>query len=91
MACDMLEPCKFPSLDSCQRRFLRTHKEVALVPHPVTGLVLHEGDSEKFPRALSFESLDPFFRVSKQGPCFTALEEDGDDKRLVELAPPDPV
>ena len=39
-------------------------------------------------------------RVSKQGPCFTALEEDGGDKRLVELelhgeaddvAPPDPV
>ena len=26
-----------------------------------------------------------FFRVSKQGPCFTVREEDGDDKRLVEL------
>ena len=26
-----------------------------------------------------------FFRVSKQGPCFTVIEEDGDDKRLVEL------
>ena len=26
-----------------------------------------------------------FFRVSKQGPCFTALEVDGGDKRLVEL------
>ena len=41
-----------------------------------------------------------FFRVSKQGPCFTAVEDDGDDKRLVELelarkadgvALPDPV
>ena len=39
-----------------------------------------------------------FFRVSKQGPCFPAVEEDGDDKRLLELefacnadgvAPPD--
>ena len=26
-----------------------------------------------------------YFRVSKQGPCFTAVEEDGGDKRLVEL------
>ena len=24
------------------------------------------------------------FRVSKQGPCFTAVEEDGDDKRLIQ-------
>ena len=28
VACDMPEPCKFPSLDSCQKRFLWTHKEV---------------------------------------------------------------
>ena len=26
-----------------------------------------------------------FFRVSKQGPRFTAIEEDGGDKRLVKL------
>ena len=41
-----------------------------------------------------------FFRVSKHGSCFTAVEEDGGDKRLVQLelacesdgvAPPDPV
>ena len=40
------------------------------------------------------------FRVSKQGPCFTAVEEDGGEKKLVEfefackadgVAPPDPV
>ena len=50
--------------------------------------------------ALGFESLDPFFKVRKQGPCFTAIEEDGGDKRLVEfelacktngVALPDPV
>ena len=58
------------------------------------------GDAEKFPQALDFESLDAFLTVSKQGPCFTALEEDGGDKRLVQLelhceangvALPDPV
>ena len=41
-----------------------------------------------------------FFGVSEQGPCFTAVEGDGGDKRLVELelgykadgvALPDPV
>ena len=31
-ACDMPEPCRFLSLDSCQKRFLGTHKEVDLAP-----------------------------------------------------------
>ena len=79
------KPCNFPILDSCQKRFLQIHKEVGCAPHPVVGLVLQVGDTEKVPHALSFESLDSFFRVSKQGPCFTAVEEDGGDKRLVEL------
>ena len=64
MASDMPEPCKFPSLDSCQRRILWTHKEVDLVPHSVLGLVLRVGDAEKFPQALGFEGLDPCLRVS---------------------------
>ena len=37
-ACDMPEPCKFLSLDNCQKRFLWTHKEVNLAPHPVEGI-----------------------------------------------------
>ena len=61
------------------------HREVALAPHPVVGLVLQVGDAEKFPHALGFESLDLFFRVSKQDLCFTAVEEDGGDKRLAQL------
>ena len=96
----MPEPCKFPSLDSCQKRSLWTHKEVDLTPYPVVGLVLHVGDTEKVLHALGFESLNPLFGVSTQGLCFTAVEEDRGDKRLVELelaciadrvAPPDPV
>ena len=98
--CDMPEPCKFPSLDSRQKRCLWTHKEVDLAPHPVVGLVLQVGDAEKFPRALGSENVDPLPRVSKQGPCFKAVEEDGGDKKLIQLelackadgvAPPDPV
>ena len=93
MACDMLEPCKFPSLDGGQK------KEFDLAPHLVVSLVLHVGDMEKLPHAIGFESLNPFFRVSKKVPCFTAVE-DGGDKRLVvlefarkadDVAPPDPV
>ena len=100
MACDMPEPYMFPSLDSCQKRFLWTHKEVDLAPRPVVDLVLQAEDAEKFLHALGFKSLDAFFRVSNQGPCFTAIEEDGGDKRPVELeldckaddvAPPDPI
>ena len=54
----------------------------------------------RFPQALGFEGQDPFLRVNKQGPCPTAIEENGGDKRLVELelaceadgvAPPGPV
>ena len=78
MACDLSEQCKFPSLDSCQKRSLWTHKEVDLAPHPVVGLVLQVGDAEKFPQALCLDSLHPFLRVSKQGPCLTAVEEDSD-------------
>ena len=85
VVCDTLEPCKFPSPDSCQKRFFWTYKRVDLAPHSVVGLMLQVGDAEKFHQTLGFKSLDPFFRVSKQGPCFTAMEEDGGDKRLVEL------
>ena len=88
MACDMPELCKFSSLDSCPKRFLWTHKEVDLASHPVVGVVLQVGDAEKFPRALGFKILDPFLRASEQGPCFTAVEEDGSDKRLVQLELP---
>ena len=78
MAHDMPEPCQFPSLDNYQKRSLWTHKEVDLAPHPVVGLVLQVGDAEKFPQALCLDSLNPFLRVSKQGPCLTAVEEDSD-------------
>ena len=74
MACDVPESCKFRSLDSCQKKFLRTHKEVDLAPCPVIGLVLQVGDTEKFPQAFGFEGPDSFVRVSEQGPCFTATE-----------------
>ena len=79
----MPKPCKFPSLDSCQKRFLWTHKGVGLAPHPVIGLVVQVRDAEKFPQALGFEGLIFFSgsRVSVSQP----VEEDGGDKRLAEL------
>ena len=96
----MPQPCKFPSHDSCQERFLWIHKGVDVTTYTVVDLVLHVGDAEKFPQALGFEGLDLFLIVSEQGPCFTAIEEDGGDNRLAELehaceadgvAPPNPV
>ena len=38
MACDISEPCKFPFPDRCQKRFLWTHRESDLAPHPVVAL-----------------------------------------------------
>ena len=64
-----------------------THKEADLAPYPFVDCVLQVGNMEKFPQALGFKGLDPLFRirVSKQGPCFTGVEEDGGDKILVQL------
>ena len=66
MACDMLEPCKFPSLDCCQERFLWTHKVIDFVPYPAIGLVVQVGDTEKFPNACGFESLEPFIKSQNE-------------------------
>ena len=77
--------CEFPSLDSRQKRFLWAHKKVDLALHPVVGLVLQVGNTEKFLMHLASKAWILFFRVSKQGPCFTAIEEDEGDKRLVKL------
>ena len=74
----MSEPCNFPTLESCHKRLLWTRREVDLAPHPIVGLVLKVGDAEKFPQALKdLKSLEPFLRVSQQGLCLTAIEEDG--------------
>ena len=70
VVCDMSKLCECPSLDSCQKRFLWSHKEVDLSLHPAAGL----RGVEKFPQALDLKSLDPFLRVSKQGPGLIAIE-----------------
>ena len=70
MAYDMHEPCKFPSLDSCQKRFLWSCKEVDLTPYPVVGFVFKVGDMKKFPHALDFESLILFFQSEQAGSMF---------------------
>ena len=66
MACDMPEPCKRPSSDSGQKRFLW----LIFAPHPVVGLVVQVGDAEKFPQAFGFENPNPFFRSQQAGSMF---------------------
>ena len=85
MARNMPEPCKFLSIASCHKRSLWAQKELDLAPHPVVGLVLQVGGAVKFSQAIGLETFDPFLRVSEQSPCLTATEEDGVDKRLVQL------
>ena len=84
VVCDMPEPCKFLSLDNCQKRSLWTHKEVDLAPQPVVGLVFQVGGTEKFLHTFWFRKPGFFFQ-SQQSPCFAAVKEDGGDKRLPEL------
>ena len=86
MACDMPKLCKkkqselvalnrqvtqqLPSLDSCQKTFLWTHKKDDLAPHLGVGLVFQLGESEKFPQTFGFESLDLFFQSQHLGSMF---------------------
>ena len=98
VVCDMTKLYKFPPLDSCQKRFLWTHKEVDLTPHPVVGLVLQVGDTEKFLHALGLEILHRFL---EPGSMFHSRREGLRCRwRLVELelacitdsvAPPYPI
>ena len=50
VTCNMPGPCKFPSLDICQKKFLWTHKEV----DQIVSLVLQVGDTGEFLHALGF-------------------------------------
>ena len=62
MACDMPKPCEFPSLDSCQKRFLWDYKEAELASYQVVGLAFQVRYAKEFPQALGFESLDSFLK-----------------------------
>ena len=44
VGCDLPKTCKFPSLDSCHKRFLWTHKKIDLALHAVVSLVLQAGE-----------------------------------------------
>ena len=88
MACDMPAPCKFPSLDSSQKRILWAHKEAVLNLHLIIWSYAQrrrcrEVSSGTWSRKLG--SLSPFLRVSMRGPCLRAIQEDGGDKWLVQL------
>ena len=93
----MPKPCKFLSLDRCQKRFLW---KLILLCTRLLVLCSKKKMWRSFLKHLVSKAWILFFRVSKQGPCFTATEEDGGDKRLVEfefaykaggVALPDPV
>ena len=70
LVCDMPRPSKFLSFDSCQNRFLWTHEEIDLASNPVVSRVLQVGYVGKFPQALGFKSLDPFFQSWQAGSMF---------------------
>ena len=65
---------------------LWTHKDVDLAPNLVVDLVLPVGARcGEVSSGTRFRKPGSFFRVNKQGPYFTAIEEDGGDKRFVRL------
>ena len=68
VARDMPELVEFPSLESCQKRFLWLHKEVDVASHPVFGLVLQVEDVKKFSQALSIEISETTCRLHVSQP-----------------------
>ena len=73
VACDMLEPCKIPSLDGC-RKEVPEDKEVDLAPHPVVVLCSKQEIRRSFLMRLVSKAWILYFRVSKQGPCFSMIK-----------------
>ena len=98
VACDMPEPCKFPSFHSSRRGSCGPTRKLTSFRTRSLVLCSKWEIRRSFLRHLVPKAWIVFFRVSKQGPCFRAFEEDGGDERLVELelaleadgvAPPD--
>ena len=80
-----LNHASFCLLTVAKRGACEPTRQLILLCTQLLGLVLQVRGAEKFPQALGFECLGPLFEVSQLGPCFTAKEEDGGDKRLVKL------
>ena len=70
MVCDMPEPRKFPSLDSCQTKFLWNHKAVDLAPRPVIGLVLQSRRYEEVSSSTWFRKSGSIFQSQQAGSMF---------------------
>ena len=85
LVCDMPKPCKFPSLDSCQEKFLWTYKEADLAPHPVVGRVLQVGDKRKVSSGAWFRKPGYFFSEVAGMVHVSQPEENGGNRRLVAL------
>ena len=97
VACDMPEQCKFPFLESCQKRFLWAHNEVEFISRWCCAPSRRYGEVSS---NTWFRRPGSFFQSQQAGSCFTAVEEDGGNKRHVEVelarkgdgvASPDPV
>ena len=70
----MPAPCTFPSLATCQKRFLWPYKEADLAPHTGVGLLLQVADAEKFAQAFGLGSLDSSLGVGKQGSIYVSQQ-----------------
>ena len=73
LARDMPEPCEFPSLDSCQKKFLWTPKKVGLGSHLWSCVPSRRCGQVS---SLGLESLLPFLSPPlwlRHGPCLLTL------------------
>ena len=72
----MPEPREFPSLDSCQKKFLWANKVVDLAQHQVVGLVLQGGNAEKFSSGNWFRKPGSFSQSQQTG-CMSHNQRGG--------------
>ena len=79
------KPCEFLSLYSCQKRFFRPTREFILLRTQALVLCSKWKMRRNFLRHLVSKACALFLRLRKQGPCFSAIEENGGNRRPVEL------
>ena len=83
--CYMPKPCKLFPMTVARKGSCRPTRKLTLLYTKPLVLCSKQEVQRSFLRHLVSKAWILFFRVSKQGPCFTAIVEDGGNKRLGQL------
>ena len=84
MARDVSEPCQFSAFHCSVEIFLGTDHVLYLISDVFICFVLQIGNAQQLPEAFHFDGLDASFRLRLQSPRLAAIQEHGQNQRLVQ-------